>query len=137
MPLRRLDHVLVLTDDIEATKSFYSDALGLEVGDRPPLEFSGYWLYLDGVPCVHVADRGEYEVQAARLGLRIGPVVDHVAFGGSEYDELVARLDAAGVEAVANEAAGGALRQLFLTDPNGVRVELNIPATQSGARVSS
>ena len=127
MPLRRLDHVLVLTADIEVTKSFYC-ALGLEAGDRPPFAFSGYWLYLDGVPCVHVADRDEYEAQAARLGLGVGPAVDHVAFGGSDYDELVARLDAAGIDAVANEVAGGSLRQLYVTDPNGVRVELNVPA---------
>jgi catechol 2,3-dioxygenase-like lactoylglutathione lyase family enzyme len=128
MPLGRLDHVLVLTDDIEATKSFYRDALGLEVGNRPPFEFSGYWLYLDGVPCLHVADRDEYEAQAARLGLGVGPAVDHVAFGGSDYDELVARLEAAGIDAVANEVPGGALRQLYVTDPNGVRIELNVPA---------
>src|SRR4051794_22848559 len=36
MPLRKLDHVLVLTDDIERTRDFYRDALGLEVGERPP-----------------------------------------------------------------------------------------------------
>jgi catechol 2,3-dioxygenase-like lactoylglutathione lyase family enzyme len=128
MALRRLDHVLVLTDDVETTMSFYRDALGLEVGDRPPFEFSGYWLYLEDVPCVHVADRGEYEAQAARLGLGVGPAVDHVAFGGSDYDGLVARLDAAGIDAVANEPPGGALRQLYVTDPNGVRVELNVQA---------
>jgi catechol 2,3-dioxygenase-like lactoylglutathione lyase family enzyme len=128
MSLVRLDHVLVLTDDIEATKSFYRDALGLEVGDRPPFEFSGYWLYLDGVPCVHVADRDEYEAQAARLGLGVGPAVDHIAFGGTDFDELVARVDAAGVVAVANEVPGAAVRQLYLTDPNGVRVELTVPA---------
>ena len=74
MPLGRLDHVLVLTDDIEATKSFYRDALGLEVGDRPPFEFSGYWLYLDGIPCVHVADRGRVRGtgRAARSAHRAG-----------------------------------------------------------------
>ena len=128
MPLERIDHVLVLTDDIEATKSFYCDALGLEAGDRPSFEFSGYWLYLGGVPCVHVADRDEYEAQAARLGLGVGPAVDHVAFGGRDYDELAARLEAAGIETVANEVPGGMLRQLYVTDPNGVRVELNVPA---------
>jgi catechol 2,3-dioxygenase-like lactoylglutathione lyase family enzyme len=127
MPLGRLDHVLVLTDDIDATRAFYCDGLGLEAGDRPPFAFSGYWLYLNGVPCVHVADRDEYEAQAALLGLAIGPAVDHVAFGGRDYDELAARLEAAGIDAVANEVPGGSLRQLYVTDPNGVRVELNVP----------
>ena len=52
MPLHGLEHVLVLTDDLEATKTFYCEVLGFDAGDRPPLEFPGYRLYLDGVPCV-------------------------------------------------------------------------------------
>ncbi|HEX6762493.1 MAG TPA: VOC family protein [Gaiellaceae bacterium] len=127
MPLERLDHALVLTDDVEQTKAFYCDALGLEVGERPPLPFSGYWLYLGGAACLHVADRAGYEVEAARLRLSTGPAVDHVAFAGRDYDEVSARLERAGVPAVENVAAGGALRQLFLSDPNGVRIELNLP----------
>jgi catechol 2,3-dioxygenase-like lactoylglutathione lyase family enzyme len=127
MSLRRLDHVLVLTDDLEATKAFYCDALGLEVGERPPFEFSGYWLYLDGVPCVHVAERGPYEAHAATRGLQVGPTVDHVAFAADAYERVAARLEAAGVDAVASTVAGAGPRQLFLTDPNGVRIEVNVP----------
>lgn len=127
MPLERLDHVLVLTDDIDGTRAFY-EALGLAAGERPPLRFSGYWLYLGGVPCIHVADRAEYEAHAAALGLRVGAAVDHVAFGGQDYDTLAARLAEAGIDAVANDVPGGVLRQLFVTDPNGVRVELNVRA---------
>jgi len=127
MPLRQLDHVLVLTDDLEATKAFYCDALGLEVGERPALEFPGYWLYLAGLPCVHVAERGPYEAQAAWLGLQVEEApVDHVAFAGADYEDVVGRLEAAGVQAVTNTVAGTGLRQLFLTDPNGVRVEVNV-----------
>ena len=124
MPLERLHHVLVLTDDLETTKAFY-EALGLEVGERPPLEFPGYWLYLDGVPCLHVADRAAYEAHASTLGLRSATRVDHLAFAGVDYEQLAARLEAAGVDAVPNAAPG--IRQLFLTDPNGVRVEINVP----------
>ncbi len=127
MSLQRLDHVLVLTDDLEATKAFYCDALGLEVGERPPLEFPGYWLTLGGVPCLHVADRQAYEAHAATLGLRVGDAVDHLAFTGAGYEQVAERLEKAGVDTVTNAVPGAGLRQLFLTDPNGVRVELNIP----------
>ena len=127
MSLSGLDHVLVLTDDLEATRAFYCDALGLEVGERPPLEFPGYWLYLGGVPCLHVADREAYRAHAATLGLRVGDAVDHVAFTGAGYEQVAERLEAAGVDAVTNTVSGAGLRQLFLTDPNGVRVELNLP----------
>ncbi len=126
MPLHRLEHVLVLTDDLAATRAFYCDVLGFEAGERPPLEFPGHWLYLDGVACVHVAERAAYEAHAAQLGLSATPSpVDHVAFAADGYGELAERLDAAGIEAVANAVPGAGLRQLFLTDPNGARVELN------------
>ncbi len=128
MALRRIDHVLVLTDDLEATKEFYCEALGLEVGKRPTLEFPGYWLYLEGVPCVHVAERGPYEAHAAALGLQVGAEpIDHVSFAGADYERVAARLEAAGVQAVTNTVAGTGWRQLFITDPNGVRIEVNLP----------
>jgi len=125
--LERLDHLLVLTDDLEASRAFYCDALGFTDGDRPPFEFAGHWLYLEGMPCLHLADRAEYEAHIATRGLQhAAGSVDHVAFAApSGYDELAARLEAAGVEAVRNEVPG-VFRQLFVTDPNGVRIELNV-----------
>jgi catechol 2,3-dioxygenase-like lactoylglutathione lyase family enzyme len=127
-----LDHLLVLTDDIDATRDFWCAALGLEVGERPPLEFPGYWLYAQGVPCVHVADRDVYNAHASTLGLapsegtRGSGVVDHVAFNASDYDEVSARLERHGVTAVKNTVPAIGMRQLFISDPNGVRIEINV-----------
>jgi catechol 2,3-dioxygenase-like lactoylglutathione lyase family enzyme len=66
-----LDHVLVLTDDLEATRSFWCDGLGFEVAERPELPFPGYWLTLGGGPCLHIAERAAYEAHAATLGLNV------------------------------------------------------------------
>ena len=41
MSATEMEHVLVLSDDIEATSDFYCRVVGLRVGDRPPLEFPG------------------------------------------------------------------------------------------------
>jgi catechol 2,3-dioxygenase-like lactoylglutathione lyase family enzyme len=127
MPLHRLEHVLVLTDDLEATRVFYCDVLGFETGERPPLAFPGHWLYLDAVACVHIAERSTYEAHAAAMGLEpsAGPI-DHLAFAAGDHDALVARLDTAGVQAVSNDVPAAGIRQLFLDDPNGVRIELNV-----------
>ena len=127
MPLERLEHVLVLTDDIEQTMVFYRDVLGLEVGARPELAFPGYWLYLHGVACVHVAERAAYEAHAAGIG--VGPVagpIDHLAFAAGDREALATRLGAAGIQAVANDVPAAGIRQLFFEDPNGVRIELNV-----------
>jgi catechol 2,3-dioxygenase-like lactoylglutathione lyase family enzyme len=127
MPLTGMEHLLVLTDDLDATRDFYCQALGLEVGERPPLEFAGYWLYLHGVPCVHVADRESFAAHADQVGVPASPTpVDHVAFIGDDYDEAAARLARAGIEAVSNTVPGVGLRQLFVEDPNGLRIEINV-----------
>jgi catechol 2,3-dioxygenase-like lactoylglutathione lyase family enzyme len=133
MALTNLEHLLVLTDDIDATKEFYCGVLGLEKGERPPLEFPGYWLYLGGVPCVHVAEREAYSDHVQTLGLGASApaqgtgAVDHIAFNGSDYEEIASRLERNGVEAIENTIPG-ILRQLFLRDPNGVRIEINVKA---------
>jgi catechol 2,3-dioxygenase-like lactoylglutathione lyase family enzyme len=51
--------------------------------------------------------------------------IDHLAFAAGDQDALVARLDTAGVQAVSNDVPTAGIRQLFLDDPNGVRIELN------------
>jgi catechol 2,3-dioxygenase-like lactoylglutathione lyase family enzyme len=120
-----LDHFLVLTDDIDGTRDFWCGALDLQVGERPPLEFPGYWLYAEGVPCVHVADKAAYDAHSERIGIAAtsGPV-EHVAFRGDDYEAIVARLESGGLDAARNAAPG--MRQLFLEDPNGVKIEINV-----------
>jgi catechol 2,3-dioxygenase-like lactoylglutathione lyase family enzyme len=131
-----MEHVLVLSDDIETTRDFYCRIVGLHVGERPDLEFPGYWLYAGDTPCLHVADRRSYLRHAAWLGLTVaheppgaGPV-DHIAFNANDYDSVTARLESAGVNALRNTTAQGGIRQLFFEDPNGVRIEINVRGRQ-------
>ena len=131
MSVTAIEHVLVLSDDIDRTRDFYCEVIGLEVGDRPPLEFPGYWLYAGATACVHIAERRPYAAHAARLGLEVperdpglGPV-DHIAFNAGDYDALTQRLERCGVGAVTNTVPGGP-RQVFIEDPNGVRLEINV-----------
>jgi catechol 2,3-dioxygenase-like lactoylglutathione lyase family enzyme len=122
-----LDHLLVLTDDIDGTRDFWCDALGLEVGERPPLEFPGYWLYGDGAACIHVAERSAYTAHSERIGIPAAPgSIDHVAFRGDGYEQVRARLERSGADAAENRVPGAGLRQLFLEDPNGVKIEINV-----------
>jgi len=100
--------------------------LGFEVAERPPLPFPGFWLSFGCEVCLHLADRSAYEAHAATLDLApAGGPVDHVALRYEDGGALAARLEAAGIDAVRNEVPGG-FRQLFVTDPNGLRVELNV-----------
>jgi catechol 2,3-dioxygenase-like lactoylglutathione lyase family enzyme len=131
MSVTGIEHMLVLTDDVERTRDFYCKVLGLEVGNRPALEFGGYWLYAGTTAVVHIAERRAYATHAAGLGMTvperdpgIGPV-DHVAFTATDYDAVIERLERSGVPAV-TLAGPGRPRQVFIEDPNGVRVEITV-----------
>ncbi|MCA6113887.1 VOC family protein [Bradyrhizobium sp. WSM 1738] len=54
MGLGGLQHYTIEPADLERSKDFYCDVLGLENGDRPPLDFPGYWLYSGGTATVHL-----------------------------------------------------------------------------------
>ena len=60
MALESLDHCAIRTTRLEETRRFYVEALGLEVGPRPPLALPGYWLYAGGRPIVHLMEIGEH-----------------------------------------------------------------------------
>ena len=44
----------------------------------------------------------------------------------SDYEDVLARLERRGLEYRLNEVAAVSLRQIFVLDPNGVRIELNV-----------
>ena len=52
--------------------------------------------------------------------------IDHVAFEGSGYDAMCARLDERGVAHEVVESPQFNLKQIYLFDPNGIRIEINI-----------
>ena len=131
MPLLRLEHYLVLSDDIDATRDFYCDVLGMREGFRPNLGFPGYWLYVGDVPSIHIAEWESYAVWTKEVGIPISSrakstgAVDHIAFNASGFDEVRARLQARGLKINENLLDEIGLRQLFIYDPNGVPIELN------------
>jgi catechol 2,3-dioxygenase-like lactoylglutathione lyase family enzyme len=131
MPLTRLEHYLVLSDDIHKTRDFYRDVLGMTEGFRPQLDFPGYWLYLGDVPCIHIAEWQSYAKWTRAVGIPVstrapatGPV-DHIAFNGSGIDEVRARLVERGLAFSENAIEEIGMRQLFTRDPNGVPIEIN------------
>jgi catechol 2,3-dioxygenase-like lactoylglutathione lyase family enzyme len=131
MPLETLEHYLVLTDDIDSTRDFYAGLLGLVPGFRPALPFPGYWLYLAETPAIHIAEWESYRRYGAAAGVPVsergagtGPL-DHIAFNGSDPDDMVRRLEAQGLDYQRHDVPGAGLRQLFLKDPNGLKIELN------------
>jgi catechol 2,3-dioxygenase-like lactoylglutathione lyase family enzyme len=132
MAITQMQHYMVLSKDLERTRHFYCDVLGLRTGPRPPFDFEGMWIYVGDVAAVHVAGQASY-VETGRLEdaarERHGSgSVDHIAFAANDYDELVARFEKHGVKYRTSQVPGSDLRQLFVLDPDGIQIEINIRA---------
>jgi catechol 2,3-dioxygenase-like lactoylglutathione lyase family enzyme len=132
MPLTKLEHYLVMTDDIDATRDFYRDVIGLEVGFRAALGFPGYWLYLGDIPVIHIAEWDTYTAHSHKLGIPVTTraigttgVFDHIAFNGHNVQEMIDRLTRLNVPFHRNDVPHVGLVQLFVFDPNGLKIELN------------
>jgi catechol 2,3-dioxygenase-like lactoylglutathione lyase family enzyme len=123
MPVDRLQHVNIRCADVEAAKEFYVRVLGLEVGPRPPFQSSGYWMYLDGHPIVHLVQRPAGEDPKSG-----GGNLDHVGFGGVDLEGTRAQLQAAGIPYREQIVPRDGSVQIFVEDPDGIKVELNFDA---------
>ena len=59
MPLSYMEHFLLQTEDIEATKDWYVKILGFRVGPAPDFKFPVYWLYLGDRDVLHITTGGK------------------------------------------------------------------------------
>jgi catechol 2,3-dioxygenase-like lactoylglutathione lyase family enzyme len=129
--LTALEHYLVLTADLDATRDFYQDALGMTQGFRPLLGFPGYWMYVGATPVIHIAEWSSYTAHSTAKGIPVtAPAAgtgafDHVAFNAVNFDDVLARLGRHGVTPARNLVSKSGMRQLFVFDPNGLKIEIN------------
>ena len=129
MTLERLDHytIRLRPDDLAATRRFYVEVLGLAEGDRPAFSFPGHWLYCNGRPVVHLAGTAT-EDRASSTGR-----IDHIAFQATGLQAMLRHLDESGISFEQKPVPGQALHQVFLLDPNGIKIELNYDAGEAPA----
>jgi catechol 2,3-dioxygenase-like lactoylglutathione lyase family enzyme len=124
--IRGMNHFTITAEDREATLCFYRDLLGLVEGHRPDLGFPGAWLYAPGGGSAILHIYWDRPMPAQRTG-----VIDHMAFTAEGLREVKARFDARGVRYELRRQAGAGTWQLFSTDPNGARVELDFDASET------
>ena len=115
--INAIDHYTIRTGDIRATIRFYVDILGLRDGARPPFTSAGAWLYGGDAPIVHLVG-ADGDIPAGT-----GPI-DHIAFSAHDYDGFTKRLRELKIPHDPRHVPDRDLRQIFLTDPNGIKVEL-------------
>ena len=130
MAVAGLDHVNIVTDRLEETVAFYTRLLGLERGTSPAsgMGMSGAWLHVagGGPAIIHLIghDPARHDPDGIVPGRQTGSF-NHVALVCSGFAEVKARVAEMGLEAKIYDRSFGDARQIFVHDPNQVRVELN------------
>ena len=132
MPVQHLEHFLIQTDDIQKTCDWYKRVLGLQDGYTPDFKFPVRWLYLGKQDVLHVTEGGgkTSENRKRYLGqqseaVRGSGALDHVAFRCTGLKGMIEHLEASGVTFTRRMVSDQGLYQLFLIDPNDIKIELN------------
>lgn len=123
-----VDHAALRVADLDATRGFYEGVLGLEPGRAFDLDGRRYHgVRGDGGGALQfVVDPGGGETGP-------GGGLDHVAVVVDDVDAAVARVRAHAGASVESDPETPADRRLaFVRDPDGYRVELLAPASETG-----
>ena len=126
LQVQGIDHVLVVSSDLDKTSQFYCELLGMELMPRPDFSFPGLWLQA-GKTQVHVTlagsdagtpGPGEFTGKYPARG-------SHIAFELEDAADAATHIESLGIPIV----AGPYLRpdgplQFYIRDPDGYLIEL-------------
>ena len=119
--LDSLDHITVITDNLELTKDFYIKILGMEIdNNRPPFKFEGVWLSLNKRAVVHIVLRSTHKVNKDSA-----PTLDHIAFKAKNIINVKKHLQNNAIPYEEKITPDNKTSQLFIKDPNGIKIELS------------
>lgn len=127
MQVTGIDHVNIIAADLDETARFYASLLGLRAAEIPdaPAGFDGRWLYdATDRPIIHLMAWNAQRHAGLDRGSASGSI-DHVALACKDFAGTVRRCEELGVAHRVNDRKFGDLRQVFVTDPNNVTLELN------------
>ena len=124
-----ISHLAVRTRDLASTTAFYARVLGLQEVERPKsMDFPGTWIAVPtevGSAILHV-----YAGAAAGLDgtTHIGNdqgMIDHLALDARGFHTLRERFRQFGLSWREQHREGRSVWQLFVHDPNGIKIELS------------
>ncbi len=117
--IKRLAHVCIGAADLERSEQFYVHLLGMEIA----FEFMrggqriGFYLRAGGTSFIEVfAERESPKDDRPRL--------KHFCLEVEDIDALIAKLTAQGVDVSGKKLGADNAWQAWITDPNGLRIEL-------------
>ncbi|MCP3764333.1 VOC family protein [Domibacillus sp. A3M-37] len=119
----QLHHVGLNVTDIDRSKEFYGDILGLTELARPPFDFEGAW-YAVGNQQIHLLVLPES--QTIRRDPSLSSREGHVALRVKSYQDTLKWLKKHNVNVLEKPTSASGFAQLFVADPDGNLIELHV-----------
>jgi len=123
---KSFDHVTLICADLEATRRFYVDFLGMTLVPRPAFKFPGLW-FQSGNMQIHATQASPEAGKAgwADQGNTIVSRGHHIAFAVDNVSDALKIVESHGVRIASPlQQRPDGFKQLYLYDPDGHVVEL-------------
>lgn len=123
-----IDHVTLVVADLDRSRTFFADLLGMTEIPRPDFGFPGLW-FQAGSTQIHLNVASE---EAGKAGLEYDATsitrALHIAFRVADATAAAEVLNEHGVEIIAGprNRPDGAV-QLYILDPDGHQIEITSP----------
>ena len=106
--------------------AWYSKALDMKSGPRPPFSFPGAWLYAGKDAVLHLV--GVDQEQRS-----IEPKLEHFALSATGLDGFLEQLKASGTEYTASRVPGFGMLQVHLSDVDGNHIHIDFSPEEADA----
>lgn len=124
--VKQIDHVTLVSADLDRSVAFFSGLLGMDVVPRPEFPFPGRWLQA-GSTQIHLNEVSE---EAGRSGVITNGGTSpargiHIAFEVDDFDRALAFIQEQGLEIVAGpQRRPDGPRQFYIYDPDRHLIEI-------------
>lgn len=117
--IRQVAHVCIFARDLKATEEFWSGVLGLPVAFRFERKGAPYGFYLDagGTTNIEVFQKSDSAYTDSNN-------INHICLEVHSLDDAIAAIRARGVAVTDKKLGVDDTYQAWVTDPNGVKIEL-------------
>ncbi|MGJ8586315.1 MAG: VOC family protein [Marinosulfonomonas sp.] len=117
--VKQVAHVCIFANDVEETRNFYKDVLGLDTAFNflRDDKIFGFYLNAGGRTHIEVFQKGEASFSETNQ-------INHMCLEVENIDQAIDHIKALNIDITAKKFACDDTYQAWIKDPNGVKIEL-------------